>query len=340
MTPTMMPKLQLDGVASTAIMTLRARAEEHRRRDRLFEDPWAETWLPCFEWPRSLDAWYGRYTQGFLAYRAYEIDQIALDFLDQIPNSEGTSAQIVELGAGLSSRGPRLIGAVTARAPLEAQDQSETASSAPTRRHLTFVDLDLPAIIDARRRLGVYTPAAEDTRESASSALPTHSGTDAHPYTQVAVECSVTDLAWIEHPALDPEVPTIFIAEGLFYYLPETDVRRILDALRDRFPNTAIVFDIIGMLEFRGARRFSTRAGAPIQWMLPPPFESVYPRFRLEPLPGWPPSRLLDRVLELCWSRFGRTPALLSRALANISVLRAQRSGIVAARLESRSTTS
>ncbi|MCB9652675.1 MAG: class I SAM-dependent methyltransferase [Deltaproteobacteria bacterium] len=306
-----MSKLHLDGVASTAILTLRARAEEHRRNDRLFGDPDADAWLNRLEWPASLSPWYGRYTQGFLSYRAYEIDQIALDFLDQTPDN--AAPQIVELGVGLSTRTARI---------LRAQDEEQTApprrannqgDRAPGRK-LTFVDLDLPAIVDARYQLGAYAHAV--------------------PYcAQIPLAQSVTDLAWIEHPALNPEAPILFIAEGLFYYLPESDVHGILDALRARFPNAPLVFDVMGMLEFRGARRLSTRAGAPIQWMLPPPFESVFARFRLEPLPGWPSSRLLERALDLCWSRFGRTPAFLARTMANIPSLREGRSGIVAARL-------
>lgn len=121
----------LSGVPRTALFTLRARADEQRRRKPRFEDPWAVEWLAALGWPPELDRFYSGWIQGKNAARAAQIDEITQDVVARFEVEA-----VVELGCGLSSRRQRL------------QDSF----------HGAWVDVDLPEIIEARRELGVEGP--------------------------------------------------------------------------------------------------------------------------------------------------------------------------------------
>ncbi len=118
--------MNLAGVAQTAVLTLRARADEHRRADRVFEDPTAVEWTDRLPWPSALDEWYADGAQNNIALRVADIDHI----LRQLAETESVSS-IVELGCGLSTRDVRL-------------------------RHLgaTWTGVDLSPVIDLRRTWG------------------------------------------------------------------------------------------------------------------------------------------------------------------------------------------
>ncbi len=52
---------------------------------------------------------------------------------------------------------------------------------------------------------------------------------------------SVLDFSWIDE--IEKNKKTLFIAEGLFNYFKEEDVRTILFALKDNFPGSEIIFE-------------------------------------------------------------------------------------------------
>jgi O-methyltransferase involved in polyketide biosynthesis len=116
----------LSGVSKTAVLTLRARAEEHRRPDRKYEDPKAVEWLAKTAWPSELDLWFQPTIQSLLALRAHEIDGLIRRWASGV-----RSPVIVELGCGLSTRFDRLRGAGAVR----------------------WIDLDLPEVIAFRESL-------------------------------------------------------------------------------------------------------------------------------------------------------------------------------------------
>lgn len=127
----------LSGVSRTAVLTLRARADEHRRSDRLFADPIAAQWSAQLGWPRELDAWYSDFTQIKTAVRAHQLDEIV-----RVLAADGEPTIALELGGGFSTRAARV-----------------------ALPHLTWIVLDLPPVIAARAELG------EHTRAIAGSAL-------------------------------------------------------------------------------------------------------------------------------------------------------------------------
>jgi O-methyltransferase involved in polyketide biosynthesis len=133
--------VSLPGVSKTAILTLRARADEHARtKDRFFEDPHAVEWLSKLTWPRELDQWYAPRAQTFLAYRAHEIDCALRRHLEAHDRTV-----VVEVGCGLSSRFWRV-----------------------PREHIArYVEFDLPAVIELRTKLGPDDPLHSLTVSSA-----------------------------------------------------------------------------------------------------------------------------------------------------------------------------
>jgi O-methyltransferase involved in polyketide biosynthesis len=82
-----------------------------------------------------------------------------------------------------------------------------------------WFDLDQPGVIELRRRLYDET---EQYRMIGSS---------------------VTDPRWLD--SIPPARPTLIVAEGLLMYVPEREVRRLIDRLVDRFGHGELLFDTI-----------------------------------------------------------------------------------------------
>jgi O-methyltransferase involved in polyketide biosynthesis len=83
-----------------------------------------------------------------------------------------------------------------------------------------WYDLDLPEVIALRRR---FLPETERFRTIASSVL---------------------DLAWLEQLPDEPGGRFLFLAEGLFPYLPSDGVRALVTTLNARYPGAELVAEI------------------------------------------------------------------------------------------------
>ncbi|MEP6835256.1 MAG: class I SAM-dependent methyltransferase [Gemmatimonas sp.] len=118
----------LPAVSATAILTLRARAEEHERSAPLFADPLAADWFRRVQWPTKLDRWWSTTNAGNgIALRADAIDHIVSQY-----HSSVESLSVAELGCGLSTRQSRLSNLTFAK----------------------WVDVDLHEMMEVRRALG------------------------------------------------------------------------------------------------------------------------------------------------------------------------------------------
>ena len=95
----------ITGVSKTAVLTLRARRDEHHREDRTFEDPVAVDWFDRVEWSDDLDSWYADGAQNNIALRVDDLDKIITRWA-----AVATVPSVVELGSGLSTRPYRLAG--------------------------------------------------------------------------------------------------------------------------------------------------------------------------------------------------------------------------------------
>ena len=93
---------------------------------------------------------------------------------------------------------------------------------------LHLIDLDLPDVIALKRQL---LPETERYQMIASSVL---------------------DFGWMDE--LDGERPYLFLAEGLFMYLPLDDVKALVLALQDRFPGCELVCEVFNSSWLHGWR--------------------------------------------------------------------------------------
>ncbi|MFX1336713.1 MAG: class I SAM-dependent methyltransferase [Promethearchaeota archaeon] len=129
------------------------------------------------------------------ALRGRYFDRQVQDYLKQYP--EGI---VISFGSGLDTRFDRIDNGL-----------------------LTFVDIDLPEVINVRRKL-----LSENLR---------------NPF----VGCSILDYSWIPQiQALNSKVefPFLIIAEAVLMYLPKTDVQSLFQKLSISFPNAEIIFDV------------------------------------------------------------------------------------------------
>jgi len=86
------------------------------------------------------------------------------------------------------------------------------------------------------------------------------------------IGCSVLDMDWIEQIASKQKEKVLFLAEGLFMYLPEKDVVRLFKRLAGTFSKSQIVFEIVAkkyttgfwkkIVESKMKRNSGTEAGA------------------------------------------------------------------------------
>jgi O-methyltransferase involved in polyketide biosynthesis len=126
-------------------------------------------------------------------------------------------------------------------------------------RRLWF-GLDLPEVISLRRMLIPDKP-----REN-------------------LIEGSVLDPAWMDRIAAEKK-PVIFIAEGVFPYLQEDDLRRMVILLAERFSDCELAFDVLTKFSIRlhNLHPLLRKAGAYLQWGLDDGRELEWwnPRIRL-----------------------------------------------------------
>ncbi len=110
-----------------------------------------------------------------------------------------------------------------------------------------WYDLDLPDVIDLRREL----IGSEGVR---------------HHY----LVCSVLDHAWMDPVRVHQQRPFLFLAEGVFMYFKEAQVKSLVLKLRDCFPGAELVFDAFSPIMRWGhnSRVTRTRVGAYLHWGL------------------------------------------------------------------------
>ena len=189
------PPEALSAVSEMMLATLYTHALESRRPDALIRDPRAEELVACIDYDFArlrINA----NDQVVPCLRLLQLDRVAQTFLAVHPDGV-----IVHIGCGLDTRFERV------------------CSELPDNRQVMWYDLDLPPVIDLRRKLLDQT---------------------AH-YKMIAA--SVLDLMWLDVVDVHPDRPFLFIAEGVLMYFLEAEVRRLVLALRERFPGAELVFD-------------------------------------------------------------------------------------------------
>lgn len=82
---------------------------------------------------------------------------------------------------------------------------------------------------------------------------------------------SALDHAWMTHPAIRTNRPTLVIAEGLFIYFSETQVKALLLAMAEHFPTGQALIEMVGqhMLTYPNQSVASTASA--FQWGMDDP---------------------------------------------------------------------
>jgi O-methyltransferase involved in polyketide biosynthesis len=157
-----------------------------------------------------------------LLVRAEKLDSYTKAFLQRNPNG-----LVLHLGCGLDSRCLRV-----------------------THDQATWIDLDMPDVIELRRKL-----------------YPENEG-----YKMIA--CSVTDLAWLDQVE-DQRQPVLVIAEGLLMYLHENEIRDLFLALQACFPGCQVAFDAFSQYTTDRIKNHPSlkKTGAVIHWGIDDPHD-------------------------------------------------------------------
>jgi O-methyltransferase involved in polyketide biosynthesis len=181
-----------DAVMWTSLATLYLRAWDSHAKRSILGDHWAAEALDRidYDFAKFKKRLRPQSNQFLVALRAKQLDDWSAAFLARHPD-----ATVLQLGCGLDSRMLRLDPPVAVR----------------------WFDLDVPQIIDRRRRL-----YPERDRYQ-------------------MIGASVNDPGWLSQ--LPADRPVLIIAEGLLMYLAENDVRRLLQRLTDHFNSGELAFD-------------------------------------------------------------------------------------------------
>ncbi len=113
-----------------------------------------------------------------------------------------------------------------------------------------WYDLDFPDVIDIKKQL--------------------YSETEHYHY----IDSSVTDHEWIEGIEAT-ENRVLVIAEGLFMYLSEEEIKSLFEALKSKFGSFTIIFDAYSRLTAKSSKHHPSlkRTGATIKWGVDDPRE-------------------------------------------------------------------
>jgi O-methyltransferase involved in polyketide biosynthesis len=189
----------LSGVAETLLLPLYNRAMESQRPDAMLKDEKAVELVTQIrlDFSRVRQIPMPELLKVMRIIFTREMDRYARDFVSRHPE-----AVVVHIGCGLDSRFERV------------------CSEQPDNGQVEWYDLDLPGVIDLRRKF---------------------IGDEGERYHLLA--CSVLEDAWLEAVKVHSPRPFLFLAETVFVYFIEAQVRSLVLTLRDHFPEAELVFD-------------------------------------------------------------------------------------------------
>jgi O-methyltransferase involved in polyketide biosynthesis len=183
--------VQLEGVSETTLWTLYRRASEAARPDAVLHDPMAVDLVERIDFPFEERFGASPGWSQWQALRARTFDREVRRFLHSHP--DGT---VVALGEGLETQYWRV-----------------------NNGSVRWVSVDLPAVIDLRRRLLPEAPRTE------------------------LIASSVVDGAW--HDAIDERRGVLVTAQGLLMYLRAGEVHALLAACASRVRGGGLLFDAV-----------------------------------------------------------------------------------------------
>ncbi len=190
----------LSGVPETLLIPLYVRAIESQRPDAMMKDEKAVALVTqkSFDFTGVRQIPMNEALNVMRIMQVREMDRYARDFLNRHPE-----AVVVDIGCGLDSRFERV------------------CSERPDNGQAEWYDMDLPEIIELRRRF------ISDEKERYH-----------------LLGCSVFEDTWLEAVSVHRQRPFLFLAEGVFVYFEEAQVKSLVLTLLNRFPGSEMVFDV------------------------------------------------------------------------------------------------
>jgi O-methyltransferase involved in polyketide biosynthesis len=212
-------KLSLTEEQETLLIPLYSKAVESQRPDPIFVDPKAQEILERVEYDFARLK-VPRKTAVMVCMRAKKLDAYTREFIASHPRS-----LVIHLGCGLDSRCVRV-----------------------QHEGVEWFDLDMPAVIDLRRKF--------------------YDETD----TYHLIASSVTDWGWIDR--ISPQGRSaLVIAEGLMMYLKEDEVKTLILKLKAAFPVCELAFDAFSTMTARSVKAHPSlkETGAVTHWGIDDP---------------------------------------------------------------------
>jgi O-methyltransferase involved in polyketide biosynthesis len=107
-----------------------------------------------------------------------------------------------------------------------------------------YIEIDLPGVIELKKELLKYHLTYE------------------------VIGASVLDTAWIDQVTVNGNTDFLLVAEGLFMWLPQREVARLLKEIGERFFRSQLILDVISEKYTRGIWKELFRLHAKIEWGL------------------------------------------------------------------------
>ena len=197
-------------VSETALITLKARVVESRKKDPVIEDPVAlecflrlQAFLPIEIRKRILDRELPLTLTRYITLRARKYDRYTKQFL-----SKFNDGLVVSLGCGFDTRYWRI-----------------------SKKPWKYIEVDLPNVIEFKNKV---------------------LGDNA---TYPMIGSSVLEEDWIKRILSMQREHVLFLAEGLFMYLPKDGVINLLKRLANSFTKSEIMFEVVTEKYTKGLRK-------------------------------------------------------------------------------------
>ena len=198
-----------NGVSDTLFIPLEGRLYASERHPELLIDKKILSLKDKYPEMFNISSGQTEYTLLASACRAFNLDSVTRKFLSEYP--DGT---VVNIGAGL-----------------------ETAFSRVDNGNVLWYDLDLPPVIETRRKY------IQETARNKFMAI------------------SVFDTSWMkEIQQMNPSA-VLIVAAGLFYYFEEKAVIGLINNIKKHISNVEIVFDAVCEKGLRLSNRFVRKTG-------------------------------------------------------------------------------
>jgi O-Methyltransferase involved in polyketide biosynthesis len=197
---------KLQGVADTLYIPLEARIFVSKRFPEYFYDEKAislEGYMP----DDNIRKKSSEYSLMASVARYYNMDAIAKSFIGQY----GRCA-IVYLGAGL-----------------------ETAYYRIGKKNILFYEVDLPDVIDTRRKV-----------------LGEHAN-------EILIGGDMFDMAWAK--SIDKDLPSLLVVSGVFQYFDEDKVIKFVRDVQSIFNKTELLFDAVSKIGIKYANKYVQKTG-------------------------------------------------------------------------------